>query len=99
MEYGEKKPERFWLPKQLGVESTLAHEIRATAAADRRGIREQIGYLIELGLSHRAALLSNEHRSESLHSPAHFGIPRKPLQHATAQGGTQVHTSARRIRA
>lgn len=94
MDFG-KKTERFWLPKQLGVDSTLAHEIRATASADRRGIREQIGYLIELGLSHRAALLANEHRRESLHSPTHFGTTKKPPQHATAQGGTPAHADAR----
>lgn len=87
MEYGGKITQRFWMPKQLGVDDVLAHEIRATASADRRELRDQLRFLIELGLEHRRLKSGQELLSQTAHTDAHD-------RNGQTQPSTAAHTDA-----
>lgn len=92
MEYGGKITQRFWMPKQLGVDDLLAHEIRATASADRRELRDQIRFLIELGLEHRRYRVGNEHLSQSAHVDAQMRTSgKKPPTRARTDAHSEAH--------
>lgn len=90
MEYGGKLTERFWMPKQIGVDDVLAHEIRATALADRRDVRDQLRFLIELGL-HQRRMQVQEHLTQPAHTDAQFRTSQN-ISHSRAR--TAAHTDS-----
>jgi hypothetical protein len=90
MEYGGKLTERFWMPKQIGVDDVLAHEIRATASADRRELRDQIRFLIELGL-HQRRMQVQEHLAQPAHMSAQV---RTHESLSNARTRTAAHTDS-----
>jgi len=88
-----KLTERFWMPKQIGVDEVLAHEIRATASADRRELRDQIRFLIELGL-HLRRMQVQEHLAQPAHMPAHL---RTSESSSNARTRTVAHVESQQL--
>jgi hypothetical protein len=85
MEYGGKIANRFWMPKQIGTDDAMADEIRATSAVDRRPLREQIRFLITLGIEYRRIQLSKGLIPQSEHS-------REQLRTSQNSSQSQTHT-------
>jgi hypothetical protein len=89
MEYSGKLTERFWMPKQIGVDDVLAHELRATAKADDRDLRDHIRFLLKLGLELRRLRAGQEHLSQTAHTYAQ-------VRTSENNAHSREHTSAHR---
>jgi|SRR6185437_339792 len=88
-----KRTDRLRVPRQLGFDPELGHEIRARAARSRRTIEGQLLHLIIIGLKHDT---SNEQASLALHTAAHDGTSESEAMHGAAPKRTQPHTAARK---
>ena len=88
MEYGGKISNRFWMPKQIGTDDAMADEIRATSAVDRRPLREQIRFLLTLGIEYRRIQLSQGQMPQSAHSKEHL---RTSQNSSHSQARTRQH--------
>jgi hypothetical protein len=55
-----KKLDRLTLPPQCRIDTEVKRQVLLTADADRRALSDHIGFLLELGLKLRKAMLSKE---------------------------------------